>query len=193
MLRHRVLAAAVRRHAAIRRVSVAAASAPFERTQGERIVLKDGKERRAYFYEVSHQGWLFQMGTRHRSIATAYRDVRFLNFFFKRLVPNDIILQSEFSYVSPCGVELNFVRPDELPIVFFELDRATQELVFGGSLRTPFDPRALRATANGRLLHPSPICGWGLIRDALVVQMDIDYEAMSITWNGSRFLIPTAS
>ncbi|GFR25513.1 UPF0598 protein CG30010, partial [Trichonephila clavata] len=44
---------------------------------------------------------------------------KFLQFFFRRLKFNDTNkYQKEFPFLSPCGKEKNFVRCDDLPIVF---------------------------------------------------------------------------
>lgn len=46
-------------------------------------------------------------------------DKKFLAFFFKRLKKNDTGRYVEhFPYVSLCGPERNFIRCDDLPIVF---------------------------------------------------------------------------
>lgn len=49
-------------------------------------------------------------------------DKKFLAFFFKRLKKNDTGRYIEdFPYVSLCGPERNFVRCDDLPIVFTKI------------------------------------------------------------------------
>ena len=49
-------------------------------------------------------------------------DKKFLDFFFKRVKLNTSDrYDSEFPYVSPCGRETNYVRCDDLPVVFSQL------------------------------------------------------------------------
>ena len=49
-------------------------------------------------------------------------DKKFLAFFFRRIKPNTTDrYQGEFPYISPCGPEINYIRCDDLPIVFTHL------------------------------------------------------------------------
>lgn len=49
-------------------------------------------------------------------------DKKFLAFFFKRLKQNDTgRYMEDFPYISLCGPERNFVRCDDLPIVFTKI------------------------------------------------------------------------
>ena len=49
-------------------------------------------------------------------------DKKFLAFFFKRVKPNTTDrYEADFSYVSPCGREMNYIRCDDLPVVFTHL------------------------------------------------------------------------
>ena len=49
-------------------------------------------------------------------------DKKFLEFFFKRVKPNTSgRYETEFPYMSPCGRETNYIRCDDLPIVFSHL------------------------------------------------------------------------
>ncbi len=48
-----------------------------------------------------------------------YLDKKFLAFFFRRVKPNTSgQYQDEFPFVSPCGPEMNYIRCDDLPIVY---------------------------------------------------------------------------
>jgi hypothetical protein len=61
-------------------------------------------------------------------------------------------LTSEYPYVSPCGIELNFVRPAATPIVFHSLQG--DELSYAGSMVQPFDEKHLAISEEtGRLYH----------------------------------------
>lgn len=75
---------------------------------------------RSYFYDVDVHGQLFLSTAKHRNVATAYRDPRFLDTFFARLRRNATLETEEakdaraggFEFVSECMGEINYVRPD---------------------------------------------------------------------------------
>lgn len=68
------------------------------------------------------------------------------------MLNDDVSLVEDYPFVSPCGIELNFVRPADCPIVFHGLDGT--ELVFAGTLKQPFDPSRLAISAKtGHLYH----------------------------------------
>ncbi len=49
-------------------------------------------------------------------------DKKFLAFFFRRVKPNTSgRYQDEFPFISPCGPETNYIRCDDLPIVYTHL------------------------------------------------------------------------
>ena len=72
---------------------------------------------RTYFYLVDTHGRLYLHDTKPRTIATCLKDGKFLDFFWKRLQPNagQVVPQNHFPFVSPCGVELNFVQCADTP------------------------------------------------------------------------------
>jgi hypothetical protein len=86
---------------------------------------------RQYFYNVDLQGRLFLEETMPKNIATSLKSAKFLDFFFKQLRPNprDGLFADEYPFISPCGKEMNFVRPFERrsPIVFIELKEVTHD------------------------------------------------------------------
>ena len=52
----------------------------------------------------------------------AFTDPKFLAFFFRRIKNNSTgRYEEDFPYVSPCGPETNYIRCDDLPIVFTHL------------------------------------------------------------------------
>jgi hypothetical protein len=64
----------------------------------------------------------------------------------------------DYPFVSPCGPELNFVRPADASVIVFHSishDEAHgSSLVFGGNLLQSFDPSMLAISAStGRLYH----------------------------------------
>ena len=90
----------------------------------------DGRVRE-YFYYVDHHGQLFLDGTKMMNFVTCFKDAEFLTFFFKRVkLNNSEKYQEHFPFVSPCGIELNFIRCEDLPIVFTHLvNMDTKEVV----------------------------------------------------------------
>lgn len=102
---------------------------------------------REYFYRVDASGQLSHD-------ASVLSDPAFLDFFFKRLVPNNTGRHPEFPYVSPCAGELNFVAPAGAPIVFHSLTQSG--LRYAASLAVPFFPEKLRFQAASLLYPVSP-------------------------------------
>jgi hypothetical protein len=103
-----------------------------------------------------------------KNIATSIKNVQFLDFFFARIrrikdQERDLLSrlgveEHVYPFVSPCGPELNFVRPADSAIVFHGLvhenNDSIQSLVFGGSFKQPFDPSRLAISRySGRLYH----------------------------------------
>ncbi|XP_032298493.1 UPF0598 protein C8orf82 homolog, partial [Coturnix japonica] len=112
-----------------------------------------------------------------KNFTTCFKDERFLSFFFRHLRPNVTgRYVDSFPFVSHCGPERNYVRCQDLPIVFngvLEGDKGPLlSYNWGGrSLTTPFLPHTLTYWAhNGRVYHPGPKGGGGvgLVTSALV-------------------------
>lgn len=65
---------------------------------------------------------LFLDDARIKNFTSCFKDKPFLRFFFKRLRFNATPrYQNEFPYVSLCGTERNYIRCDDLPIVFTDV------------------------------------------------------------------------
>ncbi|GAA5926326.1 hypothetical protein JCM3775_000986 [Rhodotorula graminis] len=122
---------------------------------------------RTYLYDVDWNGQLYLSDSKHRNVATAFRDARFLDTFWTRLRRNDTDDEGQaearrlraggYEFVSPCQGEMNYLRPDPAGsgLVFQALEDG--ELRYADSLSLPFDPQALRVdAATGYLFHPSP-------------------------------------
>lgn len=143
---------------------------------------------RCYFYNVDLQGRLFLEETMPKNIATSIKDTRFLDFFFNRLqkISNKhkdfmkglSIPMEDYPFVSPCGKELNFIRPAATPIVFHSIDK--DNLVFAGSKKQLFDHARLAISEHtGRLYHEvtdfrlqgSNQLEYALIRSAVAVSL----------------------
>lgn len=57
--------------------------------------------------------------TRMKNFTSCFKDKPFLKFFFERLKRNDTARYADtFPFISICGRERNFIRCDDLPIVF---------------------------------------------------------------------------
>lgn len=120
---------------------------------------------REYFYYINHEGMLFLDDSRAKNFTSAYKDIEFLNFFYKQLRLNKTGRFEElFPYISLCGLERNFLRCDDQPIVFTEFQDNGTTLRIGQSSRTyPFEPASLSMLKNGRLYHKAPFGEYGLV------------------------------
>ena len=134
---------------------------------------------REYFYYIDHQGMLFLDDSRMKNFTSCFKEKQFLKFFFSRLKHNDTgRYYPNFPFLSPCGRERNFIRCDDLPIVFTNvLDSESSEtkLAFNHAdrfLTVPFKPEKICMTTSGRVYHPAPekVGGVGLISDKLSIE-----------------------
>ena len=124
------------------------------------------EKQKCYFYSIDLQGRLFLEESLPKNIATSLKDEKFLDFFFTRIrrvrdkekaILEDVGAADDYPFVSPCGGELNFIRPADAPIVFHELreDQGNgKQLVFGGTLSQPYLPEKIAMSPRtGRLYH----------------------------------------
>jgi hypothetical protein len=141
----------------------------------DNLAASDVKNKK-YFYSIDLQGRVFLEEVLPKNIATSLKNTAFLDILFRQLrrvnAEEERFLAKcgaaqEYPFVSPCGIEKNFIRPADCPIVFHELktsairsdEEASQsttkkELIFGGSLMQPFYPSALAISQrSGRLYH----------------------------------------
>ena len=134
---------------------------------------------REYFYYIDHQGMLYLDDARMKNFTSCFKEKQFLKFFFSRLKFNDTgRYYPDFPYLSPCGRERNFIRCDDLPLVFTNvLDGETSEpkLAFNHADRflvVPFQPNKICMTQSGRVYHPAPEKSGrvGLISDKLSIE-----------------------
>lgn len=105
----------------------------------------------------------------------------FLEFFFKRVTTNDSgRYEEDFPYLSPCGREKNYIRCDDLPIVFTHIisdETNGDRLSYSGAgdrLTVLFEPeRICMLPESGRIYHPGPAKtgGVGLIKSALAIEL----------------------
>ncbi|KAI9209404.1 uncharacterized protein BJ171DRAFT_486898 [Polychytrium aggregatum] len=172
---------------------------------------------REYFYHVDCHGQLFLEDITHKNFTTCFKNREFLNFFYARLQPNTIQRSLdrdgktvEYPFISPCGREMNFVTVEDSPIVFYDIDMERDQLKWGGSFESPFEPAVLYLSNQGRLYHPSPKAELytvfqkegelieypplTLIRSSVVSRIfgeSMDWENLELTWKGKVFPVKT--
>lgn len=80
---------------------------------------------RTYLHTIDIHGQLFLADTKLRNFTSAFKDKVFLDFFYDRIRINDAVegegvkLREEgFTWVSNCGKERNYIRPDDSVLVF---------------------------------------------------------------------------
>ncbi|RWS16112.1 UPF0598 protein CG30010-like protein [Dinothrombium tinctorium] len=160
---------------------------------------------REYFYYIDHQGMLFLDDAKMKNFTSCFKEKKFLEFFFKRIRINRTgKYEHEFPYLSLCGRERNYIRCDDLPIVFTHIIKSGDNkhlLSYGyaGELLTvPFAPQDLCMPESGRIYHPAMdyVGGVGLIRSALAIEISKcfhfesnDNEAMPthFTWEANTY------
>ncbi|MBI3394387.1 MAG: DUF4505 family protein [Spirochaetia bacterium] len=123
---------------------------------------------REYFYLVDLQGRLLHDGT-------PLTDEPFLRFFFKHVKDNDTGRHLEYPFISPCGREMNFVKPADTPVVFSLLRDG--RLMAQGGIDTAFLPESMRFSKSGVLYHPSPVGAWGRLSSSLMLELSKAVEA----------------
>ena len=106
---------------------------------------------------------------------------------------------ADYPFISPCGTELNFIRPAATPIVFHTFDETALTIQFGGSMCQKFDPSWLAVSpSTGRLYHKlregsnegGPRAGgvsrssmkYGLVQSSVAVQLS---GSMHLNENGA--------
>lgn len=144
---------------------------------------------REYFYYIDHQGMLFLDDSKMKNFTSCFKDKKFLEFFFKRLRMNNTgKYEKAFPFYSPCGHEKNFVRCDDLPIVFTEImecknneNEYIEYLSYahtGKLLKVVFKPEKIyMLPTTGRIYHPGPEAtgGVGLIKSSLAIQLSQNF------------------
>ncbi|XP_052755530.1 UPF0598 protein CG30010 isoform X2 [Galleria mellonella] len=150
---------------------------------------------REYFYYIDHQGMLFLDDSKMKNFTSCYKEKKFLEFFFKRIKLNTTgRYEVEFPFLSLCGRERNYIRCDDVPIVYThlinknEIDFLTYGYA-GDLLKTPFIPEKIYMLPNtGRVYHPADdkYGGIGLIRSKLAIELSKHFR-----FNNSDGISPT--
>lgn len=124
------------------------------------------------------------------SLLLLFSDKQFLKFFFKRLKQNKTTkYEEDFPFISPCGREMNYIRCDDLPVVFSTIiedsDNTSKSpglLTFSGigdTLTFPFQPeKVCMLPESGRIYHPGPekVGGVALIKSSLAIELSPHFE-----------------
>lgn len=130
-----------------------------------------GRNRKCYFYSIDLQGRVFLEEVLPKNLATSLKNIQLLDTFFRNIrrvsakeyqYLSTYGAQNDYPYVSPCGIEMNYVRPADLAICFHSLRETSRdnsgcvskELCFGGTLTQPFSPGMLAISKRtGRIYH----------------------------------------
>ncbi|XP_074593356.1 UPF0598 protein CG30010 [Brevipalpus obovatus] len=160
---------------------------------------------REYFYFIDHQGMLFLDDSKMKNFTSCFKEKKFLAFFFSRLKMNDSgSYQMEFPYLSLCGREHNYVRCDDVPIVFTHSQRDGKGDWFlyynhgTENMKHAFQPAEIcMLPKSGRIYHPAPdrVGGVGLIKSSFAIEISkfFGYEGFeddpptSFTWDNTRY------
>ncbi|XP_053640806.2 UPF0598 protein CG30010 isoform X1 [Cherax quadricarinatus] len=161
---------------------------------------------REYFYYVDHQGMLFLDDAKIKNFTSCFKDKKFLQFFFSRLRFNETNKYPEFPFLSLCGRERNYLRCDDLPLVFTNLVMKDiplgleEHLAYnhaGEAMSHQFQPSELcMQVETGRVYHPAPehVGGVGLVRSQLSIQLSAHFifnnseqqPPTHISWKGRQ-------
>lgn len=151
---------------------------------------------REYFYQIDREGHLFHDNSE-------ITDLKFLNFFFRRIRPNDTGSHLEYPVISPCGQEMNFAQTQDCAIVFNDIlksenPRQKDSLIFQGQLETPFLPDNLTVSVTGVVYHPvAPQRLMGRFSSKLILQVRAMFETIedrfAFSWRNHTYLLKQAS
>lgn len=159
---------------------------------------------REYFYYIDHEGMLFLDDAKMKNFTSCFKEKKFLHFFFTRVRLNSTNrYREDFPFISPCGRERNFIRCDDLPIVYTHIIRdasGKEKLSYahaGDLLTVDFEPdKIYMAPETGRVYHPAweRVGKIGLIRSKLAIEISKHFEFADgenhppthFTWKGVK-------
>ncbi|XP_014358500.2 UPF0598 protein CG30010 [Papilio machaon] len=142
---------------------------------------------REYFYYIDHQGMLFLDDSRMKNFTSCFKEKKFLEFFFKRIRLNNTgRYENDFPFVSLCGRERNYIRCDDVPIVYTHIitnntcsDHFLTYGYAGDLLKVKFIPdKIFMLPETGRVYHPADdkYGGVGLVRSKLAIELSKYFE-----------------
>ena len=164
---------------------------------------------REYFYFIDHNGQLFLNDAKIKNFTSCFKEKEFLEFFMKRISVdrNKTFENLGFNYKSLCAGEINYIKCDDLPVVFSHLLDENYELVtesqgidsikyiaWGGGYHSSyksnwkmlekFDKNSLfMLESSGRVYHKAKdrYGGVGLVKSSLVLEFyDLFEEHLTI-------------
>ena len=151
---------------------------------------------RTYNYLIDHAGFVHLDSARERTLATAYRDKKFLDELYRGLRR-----RRSGAWASQCLGEYSLLRADtgdphadrEIIVVFDKHD--DDGLGYAGTLREAFDPARLRWCASGRLYHElttaSRFGELGLVGShvahGLSERLDVRDDDVRLDWRGASY------
>lgn len=119
-----------------------------------------------------------------KNFTSCFKEKKFLQFFFKRIRQNKADRYQDFPFISLCGRERNFIRCDDVPIVYTHIITKNGQDVMtyghaGDLLSAPFMPdKIYMLPRTGRVYHPAEDVygGIGLIRSKLAIELSKNFE-----------------
>jgi hypothetical protein len=160
---------------------------------------------REYFYEIDELGLLYLEETKAKLFTTAFNDMTFLDFFFKRLEVNATAQRPDYPFISKCGNEMNYIKTQgDTPIVFTSLIHG--RLHWNNcSFNIPFNPSQLYVSNEGRIYHPSPVNftmtnkpvlsnlpHLALVKSSIALELLGMSDSDSFQYNGNKYSIQHA-
>ena len=131
-----------------------------------------------------------------------FLEKKFLRFFFNRIKPNLSDRYPYFKFYSLCGPELNYIRCDDVPVVFTHIDTVEDEerLFYGHAgdyLSVKFEPSNLMMLPEtGRVYHSAMerTGHVGLVKSSLSIDLSKlfifdkgeENQPTHILWKGER-------
>lgn len=147
---------------------------------------------------------LFLDDSKMKNFTSCFKEKKFLEFFFKRIKLNTTGRYTEdFPYISLCGKERNFIRCDDVPIVYTHIiTKDSKDLMTfgyaGDLLAIPFIPEKIyMLPLTGRVYHPADdkYGGVGLVRSKLAIELSKHFEFQNghahppthFTWKNEKY------
>lgn len=146
---------------------------------------------------------LFLDDSKMKNFTSCFKEKKFLEFFYKRIRLNSTGRYQDFPFLSLCGRERNFIRCDDVPIVYTNLIVKNNETHLsygyaGDSLSTNFLPEKIyMLPLTGRVYHPADdkYGGVGLIKSKLAIDLSKNFKFVNgeteapthFKWNNENY------
>lgn len=121
-----------------------------------------------------------------KNFTSCFKEKKFLEFFFKRIRVNKTgRYEDDFPFLSLCGRERNYIRCDDVPIVYTHIvsnNHGESFLIYGyvgNNLKVMFIPEKMfMLPETGRVYHPAEdkYGGVGLVRSKLAIELSKYFE-----------------